>query len=121
MFHISGSADPEIESGLLFLIAVDGGEVGLYQVDADRRPARMSTVDIPRHGRGSLGHGHTSACDPTGDQCNNSTCRDRRGHHRCVPACSGETYWDDLGPWRINPPLREAFLAALGEPPHGGR
>ena len=98
----------------LYLIAAEGGPVRLFRIDAELRPVELPLAAAPRHGRGSLGHGYTDACDPTGEQCNNSQCRMRLAHHRCAPACSGETYWDDLGPWQIAPERRADFTEALG-------
>lgn len=111
-----------IEAGQLYLFAPDGSSsVRLYQIGNDLIPVEVGLARWPRHGRGSLGHGYTEACDSAGEQCNNVMCRNELSHSRCTPACSGETFWNDLGPWQISAVLRDLFLTALNANASGGR
>lgn len=103
----------KLEAGHLYLIADEQGTSRLYLIDDDLRPVEQDLTGAPRHGRGALGHGYTNACDAAGEQCNNAMCRSTLMHQRCTVACSGDTYWDALGPWQLAPDQRFAFMQAL--------
>lgn len=61
----------------------------------------------PRHGVGSLGHGHTPECDALGgEDCNNGQCRRNLEHDRCDTTCTALVVWDRHigGSWRPDAP-----------------
>ena len=104
-----------LDPGDLWLLADTDGRAHLYRIDLDGRPAELDMSARPRHGRGSLGHGYTGACEKSGDQdeCNNGMCRAGLNHVRCLPACTSETHWDGIGGWQVSAEQKAAVLALL--------